>query len=128
MKRLKRNITLFTFGGVGYGIIELLWRGHTHWTMIIAGGVCFIIFSEIAERFKHRSALFKAALCSLGVTAVELAFGVIFNIIFGLGVWDYSDMPFNFLGQICPTFTLLWGLLGLVFVPVAEAINKKMRV
>ena len=123
MKRLEKRAVLFTIGGAGYGIIEILWRGRTHWTMIIAGGICFIIFSRVAERFKTRPLVFKASLCALGVTAVELLFGVVFNIIFGMGVWDYSDQPLNFLGQICPLYTLLWAALSLVFVPVAELLG-----
>ena len=123
MKRLEKRAVLFTIGGAGYGIIEILWRGRTHWTMIRAGGICFIIFSRVAERCKAQPLVFKASLCALGVTAVELLFGVVFNIIFGMGVWDYSDQPLNFLGQICPLYTLLWAALSLVFVPVAELLS-----
>lgn len=127
MKKFKQNAVFFTIGGIGYAIIELLWRGHTHWTMIIAGGMCFIIFSRIAEGFKNKPLIYKAALCSLGVTAIELIFGVVFNIIFKMNVWDYSEIPFNFLGQICPLFTALWGVLGLLFLPLADIINKMMQ-
>ena len=126
MKRFEKRAVLFTIGGAGYGIIELLWRGRTHWTMIIAGGVCFLMFSYVAERFRGRSLVFKASLCALGVTAGELAFGVVFNLIFGMGVWDYSDQPLNLYGQICPLYTLLWAALGLIFVPLADMINKKL--
>lgn len=126
MKRFEKRAVLFTIGGAGYGIIELLWRGRTHWTMIIAGGMCFLMFSHVAERFRGRPLVFKASLCALGVTAVELAFGVVFNLIFGMGVWDYSDQPLNLYGQICPLYTLLWAALGLIFVPLADMINKKL--
>jgi len=120
---IMKNTVFFTVGGVGYAIIELLWRGRTHWTMVIAGGICFIIFAEIAEKFKSKPALFKAALCALCVTLVELVFGVTFNIILKMGVWDYSHMPFNFLGQICALYTLMWGGLALLFLPLANALN-----
>ena len=126
MKRVKRYLTFFVVGGTGYAVIELLWRRRTHWTMILAGGVCFVIFSLVAERFKEKPLVYKAALCSLAVTAVELVFGLIFNIALKMNVWDYSGVPFNFLGQICPLFTLIWGGLGLIFIPLADAMNKKM--
>lgn len=116
----------FTSGGVGYGIIELLWRGRTHWTMIIAGGICFVIFSRIAEKFKSKTLLFKAILCALGVTAVELAFGIIFNIILEMNIWDYSKLPFNFMGQVCLLYTILWAFLAFLFVPLADKINKSL--
>jgi uncharacterized membrane protein len=127
MEKIKKDAVFFIIGGIGYGIIEILFRGHTHPTMIIAGGICFIIFSRIAEKFKDKPLIYKAVLCSLGVTAVELAFGIVFNMIFKMNVWDYSKLPFNFLGQICLLFTFLWGALGFIFVPLAEMLNEKIK-
>ena len=128
MKNMKRCAVFFAAGGVGYGIIELLWRGHTHWTMILAGGICFVIFSYIAEKFSERPLIFKASLCALGVTLIELIFGLIFNVILKMDVWDYSAQKFNFLGQICLGFSLLWGALGIIFLPLANRINKKLGI
>ena len=108
---------------MGYGAIEVIWRGFTHWSMMLAGGICFIIFSLVANRFKKRNLLFKAAICAVGVTVVEFIFGVFFNIILKMSVWDYSDMLFNLLGQICPIFSLLWVGVAIVFLPLAEIIN-----
>lgn len=128
MKRFKilwRDAVFFTVGGVGYAVIEILWRGHTHWTMVIAGGVCFLLFSRIAEKFKGYPLVIKAMISALGVTLVELAFGIVFNIIFGMGVWDYSSEWLNLFGQICPLFSLMWVLLSLAFVPIAEMLNKR---
>ena len=126
MKKAKKYLVFFAVGGTGYAIIELLWRRRTHWTMILAGGICFVIFSLIAEKFKEKPLIYKAALCSIGVTAVEFIFGVVFNMIFKMGVWDYSEVPFNILGQICPLFTLLWGALATLFIPLADIMNKKL--
>ncbi len=125
MKQLKTNGFLFAIGGVGYGLIELLWRGRTHWSMILAGGLCFVMFAKIAEKWRHRSLVFKAGLCALGVTAVEFVFGVIFNLILHKNVWDYSDEPLNVMGQICPLYTFLWGILALGFVPIAQWVKRR---
>lgn len=124
---IKKYAAVFTVGGIGYAIIELLWRGRTHWTMIIAGGICFVIFSIVAEKLPSTPLLYKAVLCSLGVTLVELIFGVIFNIILGMNVWDYSKAPFNLLGQICPGYTLLWCALALAALPIAGGLNRLFR-
>ena len=40
-------------------------------------------------------------ICSIIITAVEFTSGLILNVWLGLGIWDYSNMPFNILGQIC---------------------------
>lgn len=125
-KIIKKNSVIFSVGGLGYGTIEVLWRGYTHWSMLVAGGISFLIFSEAAEKFRNRSMLFKAGFCALGVTFVELAFGILFNIILKENVWDYSDQPMNFLGQICPLYTVLWGILSYIFIPAAEVLNRKL--
>ncbi len=128
MKRFKilwKNTVFFTVGGVGYAVIEILWRGRTHWTMVIAGGVCFLLFSHIAEKFKRAPLVVKAMISAVGVTLVELIFGIIFNIIFGMGVWDYSRERFNLLGHICPLFSLFWALLSLAFIPIASKLNER---
>ena len=124
MKRVKKYLVSFVIGGAGYGVIELLWRGRTHFTMILAGGICFIIFTLVEERLRKAPLLLKSALCAVGVTAVELIFGVIFNIILKMGVWDYSRQPLNILGQICPLYTLLWGALSCLVLPLAGRVNR----
>ena len=50
------------------------------------------------------------------ITLLELIAGIIVNIILGWNVWDYSNLPGNLLGQICPQFTVLWFLLSAVAV------------
>lgn len=127
MRRIKKYCLFFALGGAGYALIELLWRGRTHFSMIIAGGICFISFSLIADIFREKPILYKAVLCSLSVTTVELVFGVIFNIILKMNVWDYSKMPLNLFGQICPLYSLLWGGLSLIFLPVAQFMNEKFK-
>lgn len=123
IQQIKRYATFFAIGAVGYAAIEIIWRGYTHWSMVIAGGICFALFSLVAERLRGRSLIFRAAVCALCVTAVEFVFGLIFNLWLGLGVWDYSYMPFNILGQICPIFSLIWVGLAIAFMPFVEAIN-----
>ena len=128
MKRFKKYILLFTVGGAGYGLIELIWRGHTHWSMLIAGGVCFILFSLIADKLYTLPLIIKAAVAAAATTAVELLFGLVLNVGLGMAVWDYSNMPLNLFGQICAPFSLLWCALALVFTPLAEMLNEKLNI
>ena len=123
LNAIKKHVAFFLIGGAGYAIIELLWRGYTHPTMFFAGGLSFVMISKVAERQKEKPLLVKAVISALGVTAVELLFGIVFNIIFKMHIWDYSKVPFNFLGQVCPVFTVAWGILALVFLPIADFLN-----
>lgn len=86
-----------------------------------------MLFSVISEKCKKRTLVCKAALCSLGVTAVEFVFGVVFNIILKMNVWDYSGVPFNLFGQVCLLYTILWGILGAACMPLADMMNRKME-
>lgn len=124
--KYKKYTVLFTVGAAGYGCIELLWRGRTHWSMLLAGGACFVIFSLIEERFKGLRRLYKCILGSAAVTAVELVFGCVFNLLLHKNVWDYSNIPLNLGGQVCLLYSVLWGFLCLPALPLAGACNRRL--
>lgn len=86
--------------------MELLWRGRSHYSMFLAGGVCFLLLGQLQQRFPKWHPLLKGLAGAAVITAVELAAGLIFNRSYQ--VWDYRRMPGQFLGQICLPFTLLW--------------------
>ena len=109
IKNAARLAFIFIFGGICYGLMEVIFRGRTHYSMFIAGGICFSLIILLDNRFGGRISLFTLSLLgSAVITAVEFIFGVIFNIWLGMTVWDYSSAPFNLLGQVCLPFSLLW--------------------
>ena len=113
MKAILKAIILMAVGGMLYALFEIGFRGYTHWTMIIVGGLCFYLIGLINEIIPWRMKIWKQCLIgSLVVTAVEFVSGCIINLWLGWGVWDYSDMPFNILGQVCLPFSVLWVLLS----------------
>lgn len=124
MRNIGKCTLLFTIGGIGYAAIEILWRQKTHFSMVLAGGICFVILDAITRKMKGRSLLSQACVGALAITAVELVFGILFNIIFDMHVWNYSSLPFNFLGQICPFYTALWFLLSLFVLPFAAYLRE----
>lgn len=108
-KRVYQAVLLGCLGGGVYMLIELLWRGHTHWTMGALGGVLFVLIGLLNERLPWEMPLALQAVVGAGlVTLAELAAGVILNLWLGLGIWDYSGLPFNLWGQICLPYSLLW--------------------
>ena len=91
-------------GGVLYVLIELAWRGWSHWTMFILGGICFIYLGLINEILSWNTPLWQQILIgTAGITALEFLTGCIVNLWLGWGIWDYSGMPGNILGQITRT-------------------------
>ncbi len=118
--KAKNIITLFLIGGVVYGAIEILWRGFTHPTMFLAGGFSALLLSVVAIKMKKMHFLYRVIAGSLCITAIELVFGLIFNIALKMNIWDYSALKFNFLGQICVLFTVIWGFLCVAAIPLTE--------
>ena len=47
-KLLNKYLFLFDVGGLLYVLIELIWRGHSHWTMFILGGLCGSAIGSLA--------------------------------------------------------------------------------
>ncbi len=97
---------VYLLGAVLYGLTELLWRGWTHWTMLLCGGLCFTLMYIISGSGLSR--MKRLILCAAVITTVEFETGLLVNLALGWNVWDYSAMPLNLLGQICPAFTFVW--------------------
>ena len=118
LKLLNKYLFLFGVGGLLYVMIELIWRGHSHWTMFILGGLCFIYLGLINEVLHWETPLWLQILIgAAGISALEFLTGCIVNLWLGWWVWDYSSMPGNLLGQICPQYVVLWfpvSLAGIV--------------
>lgn len=107
--------------------MEILWRGRTHWSMLIAGGVCFSFFAFLGEKMKSCSLFLKGLAGGAFITAVEFLFGILFNIILKKKVWDYSKMPFNIAGQICLLYSAFWMVLSIAGIPLAFKLKKKIK-
>ena len=115
--RALRPLVLIGIGGLIYAMIELVFRGRTHWTMFIVGGLCFWLIGLVNEVIPWEVAFWKQCLLgSLIVTVVEFFSGCIINLGLGWNVWDYSNLPLNLLGQICLPFSLMWVLISAVAV------------
>lgn len=117
MKRLWKTLFLFAVGATLYSAIEILWRGHTHWTMAMLGGICFVICGGVSEYLSWETPLLlQCLICAVLITAAELAAGMVLNVKMGLAIWDYSELPFQYQGQICLGYSCLWYLLSLAAI------------
>lgn len=113
-KLLYKYFVFFLIGGCIYVTIEVLYRGHSHWTMLCLGGLCYIFIGLVNEILPWEMYIeLQMAIGGIVVTMLELCMGIIVNIILKWDVWDYSNVPFNFLGQICLPFFFIWCLLSL---------------
>lgn len=117
MKNLKeyaKCFILFFIGGALYIFIEILFRGYSDFSMFLAGGICFVLIGLLNEIVPWSLSLTTQMLLStLIITFIEFLFGMIVNIWLKKGIWDYSNLPYNYKGQICLLFSNFWFFLSL---------------
>lgn len=109
--RAVRPLILFGIGGILYYFIEIIWRGYSHWTMFLLGGICFLLVGLINEIFEF-SLVKQMTISTVIITIAEFICGCIVNLQLGWNIWDYSELPLNVMGQICLPYSLLWFFLS----------------
>lgn len=112
--RFLKYSLLFLVGGFTYGGIEILYRGYSHISMLFAGGICFVLIGLLNEVFPWKIALLSQMVISAGIiTVVEFLVGLVVNVWLKLNVWDYSNLPYNVMGQVCLLYMNIWFFLSL---------------
>ena len=123
MKNIIKYIILFLIGGCVYYSIEIIARGFSHWTMFMVGAICFILIGAINEITSKMPLLKQMLLSAIIITFIEFISGCILNIWLGLNIWDYSNEPFNLLGQINLKHTIYWFLLSSIGIVLDDYIR-----
>ena len=100
---------LFLLGGGGYLAIELAWRGASHWTMFLAGGICLCVLQALAVR--PVCLPLAAGAGAAAVSGLEVCIGLACREVLHIAVWDYSAEWGNLAGLVCPRYCLYWFLL-----------------
>lgn len=112
-----KYLFLFLIGGFSYFYIEILFRGFSHFSMIICGGLAFLLCGAMNQLTHFKLSIISQMILSMIIiTILEFITGFIVNILLDWNVWDYSGMPFNFLGQICLAYSLIWLVLSLICI------------
>ena len=124
IQQKSKYLFLFITGGTIYGMIEMLSRGYTHWTMGVLGGICFICLGLINELLSWETPLaLQMFIGSIIITVLEFITGCIVNLWLGWNIWDYSDLPLNLLGQICLPFSILWYFISAIGIVIDDYIR-----
>lgn len=114
-KRLSEYLFIWALGGSLYYAFELVFRGFSHWSMFVLGGICMAFFTVQGQMLHWQDPLWRQILRgTIFITAMEFITGIIVNKWMHLQVWDYTDQPFQLFGQICLPFALIFsGLCAL---------------
>ena len=85
------------------------------------GPICpiygFGVVSVVILMFKYRNNTMLLLLLSVVlVTFLEWLTGLMLEKMFHHRWWDYSGLPFNIKGYVCPQFSIIWGFACLIIV------------
>ena len=112
-----KYLFLFIVGGFTYFYLEILYRGFSHFSMIVCGGLAFILCGLLNQNKKYQLTIPVQMIFSCFIiTALEFITGYIVNIRLHWNIWDYSSLPYNLYGQICLTYSLIWLILSLLCI------------
>lgn len=127
MVKLKEYFIVFGFGGFLYSLVELIFRGRTHWTMFITGAAVFCCLYYVFNRLYNENIFKNALLGSVLITTAEFAVGCAVNLGLHMKVWDYSGKTLNLYGQICPAFSIGWFALSIPVFYLAAALRNQLN-
>ena len=105
MKRLSEYLFLGTLGGTLYYTFEMIFRGFSHWSMFLLGGICLVFFAQQGMWTGWTPLSGKqVGWCVIFVTACEFITGIFVNKINGWAVWDYTGPALSTHGSDLPAF------------------------
>lgn len=116
VKISEKCIFIFIIGGIGYGLLEIGFRGFTHWSMIITGGSALVSLYLINRTFPNNSIISKSLAGCVIITILEFTVGLIVNKLYSFGVWDYTNSPANVMGIISLKFSLCWFVISFFMI------------
>ena len=128
MKKFIGKLGLFLSCGFIYCMIEILFRGWSHWSMFVLTGFLGVFCVDSINNTLSFDCdyivqiLISTILCTIG----EGISGIILNVWLQLNVWDYSKMAFGtfFFGQCNVIFCVAWALIiGLFAIFYCDAYN-----
>lgn len=117
MKKVSEYAVLWAIGGCLYYTFEFIFRGFSHWTMFVLGGICFLFCAVQGIVTNWEDALWIQLLrCMLFSISSEFITGIVVNKWLGWNVWDYSNQPYQLWGQICLPFAIIF--MGLCMISI----------
>lgn len=127
MKKFIGKLGLFLSCGFIYCMIEILFRGWSHWSMFVLTGFLGVFCVDSINNTLSFDCdyivqiLISTILCTIG----EGISGIILNVWLQLNVWDYSKMAFGtfFFGQCNVLFCFAWALIISVVIFYCDAYN-----
>lgn len=124
-KMVMRLVFFYCFAGGLYMTLELICRQRTEYHMFYLAGTVGLLLLVINELLSYNTDFIIQVIVGGSAAIIgELICGLLFNRDFH--IWDYRNLPYNFMGQIQLYFGLLWYLLTGISIPILDYIDYNM--
>ena len=127
--KLLKVLLIWFILGMMYFTLEGIWRipkgGYANIAMLPVGGLCGLCVGTINQipKFYNMKIIYQSIIGAVITTIIEFISGLFLNCYLQLGIWDYSNLPVNILGQVCLPFSLIW----FVIMPLCIWLEDKIR-
>ena len=134
-----KNFMIFCVGFTIYQCIEGIWKtigpgygGVQSFTMGLIGGAALLLVGLLNKKLSWEMPIWLQALIGgVGILLTEFVAGLLINkwlcpLLHRPIIWDYSKVPGNILGQICPQFFAAWILLAVVCILLDDYLRWKV--
>lgn len=89
------------------------------------GAIVMVLITE-AVRKKNLNTAWKFLIMTIIFTSLEYLSSLILEAIFGLRWWDYSNEFLNLNGRVCLVFSLMFGMMGIIFTEWVYEPSKRL--
>jgi uncharacterized membrane protein len=88
------------------------------------GGIALVLLDKINDKISwDTDILLQGCVGSVLITGMEFIIGNLYLAGLLPKMWDYSNMWLNYKGIICLPFSLLWIVLSIIAIFLADSIN-----
>lgn len=127
MSLFLKLVFIFFIGSTLGWCLELVFRRIVHKKWVNPGflvgpylpiygfGLCIMTYSYLIFNDFNLNPVIIILLMGLFMTLIELIAGLCFLKAGGVKLWDYSMLPGNYKGIICPLFTFIWMIAGGIY-------------
>ena len=93
--------------------------------MFLVAGIASVLIDKLNNKISWDMPLpLQVIIGTFIILALELSSGLFALHVLGVRMWDYRNMPWNmFEGLLCPQFALIWMIMTLGIIVLADAIN-----
>lgn len=124
MSRLSKTLFMAYIGFTTYISLEVCYRNVSFPLMGVLGAIAFLVLDQLNDRISwDMDILLQGCIGSALITGMEFIIGNLSLAGVLPKMWDYSNVWMNYKGIICLPFSLIWIVLSICAIMLADAIN-----